>query len=280
MLIFQEKYECALNHSSIKIVTPEWILDSVAVKSRKDEVAYHPRLTYQEEEDSADEYDQGSPSDGSYIDRHSRGSSSFRDGSPMSTPGLSPKHHREGEIMFDDSSDSSPEKEDRNLNWTPAEMSHPAAAKRRLQQGKETGLINLCANVPPVPGTVVSAQARSNLCAHVPSTQDARSNVESSGPSIPGVEKQEVMTSWNPAARTLRNITNSADIQQVSRPSNVAQVRKVQLVCLCLCIKLLSLGGFCMARNFASLSHKAKNVSDTGGGTFSSNCQNVALGLL
>lgn len=235
----QEKYECALNHSSVKIVTPEWVLDSVDVKSRKDETAYHPRLTYLDEE-SGDEYDRGSLSDGSYLERRSRGSSrsSYRDGSPASSPGaLSPKPRREGEIMFDDSSDSSPEKEDRNLNWTPAEMSLPAAAaagtaKRRPPQGKETGLINLCANVPPVPGAVASAQVRGNLAAHVSSSQDARGNVEPSGPAAPGAEKQEVMTSWNPAARTLRNITNSADIQQVTRPSNVAQVRTGQFGCV------------------------------------------------
>ncbi|KAG9355855.1 hypothetical protein JZ751_000697 [Albula glossodonta] len=225
------KYMCALNHSSIKIVTPEWILESVASKSRKDEIAYHPRLTYleEDEEESADEYDQGSQSDGSYTDRRSRGSSpgSFQDGSPMSTPGRSPKNRREGEIMFDDSSDSSPEKEDRNLNWTPAEMSHPTAAKRRLPQGKESGLINLCASVPPVPpvpGSLVPPQACSNLCTNVPPNPEVRSNVVASGPSTPGVEKQEAMASWNPAVRTLRNITNNADIQQVTRPSNVAHV--------------------------------------------------------
>ncbi|KAI1902018.1 hypothetical protein AGOR_G00040390 [Albula goreensis] len=225
------KYMCALNHSSIKIVTPEWILESVASKSRKDEVAYHPRLTYleEDEEESADEYDQGSQSDGSYTDRRSRGSSpgSFQDGSPMSTPGRSPKNRREGEIMFDDSSDSSPEKEDRNLNWTPAEMSHPTAAKRRLPQGKESGLINLCASVPPVPpvpGSLVPPQACSNLCTNVPPNPEVRSNVVASGPSTPGVEKQEAMASWNPAVRTLRNITNNADIQQVTRPSNVAHI--------------------------------------------------------
>lgn len=39
-----------------------------------------------------------------------------------------------------------------------------------------------------------------------------------------GSERPEMMATWSPAVRTLRNITNSADIQQTNRPSNVAHV--------------------------------------------------------
>ncbi|KPP73451.1 PAX-interacting protein 1-like, partial [Scleropages formosus] len=211
-----EKYECALKHGNIKIVTPEWILDSVSEKCRKDEAPYHPRLTYQEAEEASEEseedYDRGSQSDGSYVEHRSRRSSpaSSRDGSPLSLPrGSSPKSDRQGERMFDDSSDSSPDKEDCNLNWTPAEVTQPTAAKRRLQQGKESGLINLCATVPPIPGVT---------------TPDGRGAVGPPGHSATGLERPEIMGSWNPAARTLRNITNNTDIQQVSRPPNVAHI--------------------------------------------------------
>uniref|UniRef100_A0A8C4QX09 BRCT domain-containing protein n=1 Tax=Eptatretus burgeri TaxID=7764 RepID=A0A8C4QX09_EPTBU len=39
------KYECALKHASrIKIVTPDWVLDSVSAKGRQAEGSYHPRL--------------------------------------------------------------------------------------------------------------------------------------------------------------------------------------------------------------------------------------------
>ncbi len=115
--------------------------------------------------------------------------------------------------MFDDSDDSSPDKEDRNLNWTPAEVPQPSPAKRRLQPGKETGLINLCADVPPVPGGF---------------GPDAR--LVGTGGGVPlGVERSDVMGGWNPAARTLRNITNNTDTQQASRPSNVAHVRSLVL---------------------------------------------------
>ncbi|EAX04525.1 PAX interacting (with transcription-activation domain) protein 1, isoform CRA_b [Homo sapiens] len=112
--------------------------------------------------------------------------------------------------MFDDSSDSSPEKQERNLNWTPAEVPQLAAAKRRLPQGKEPGLINLCANVPPVPGNILPPEVRGNLMA-------AGQNLQSS-------ERSEMIATWSPAVRTLRNITNNADIQQMNRPSNVAHI--------------------------------------------------------
>uniref|UniRef100_W5N465 PAX-interacting protein 1 n=1 Tax=Lepisosteus oculatus TaxID=7918 RepID=W5N465_LEPOC len=217
-----EKYECALKQSSIQIVTPEWVLDSVSDKTRKDEVPYHPRLTYQEEEEeeveSDEEYDRGSQSDGSYIDNRSRKSSraSSLGDSPLSGRGFSPKPGKKEEIMFDDSSDSSPEKQERNLNWTPAELPQTATAKRRLPHGKDSGLINLCAIVPPVPGSVLPPEARNNLVA--------------SGQGTQGPERPELLGSWNPAARTLRNITNNADIQQVTRPSNVAHVSRKPFV--------------------------------------------------
>uniref|UniRef100_A0A673K8S0 PAX-interacting protein 1 n=1 Tax=Sinocyclocheilus rhinocerous TaxID=307959 RepID=A0A673K8S0_9TELE len=218
------KFECALRHSNIKIVTPEWILDSVKEKNRKDETLYHPRLTvYEAPEEEGSEYEneRSSRSEGSYSDRrspHSRRSSptSSRGASPVGRRSRSPssKHQRKSELMFDDSDDSSPEKEDRNLNWTPAEVPQPGPAKRRLQPGKETGLINLCANVPPVPGGFGPPDTR----------------LVGAGGGVPiGVERSDVMGGWNPAARTLRNITNNTDKQQASQPSNVAHVRSLIL---------------------------------------------------
>ncbi|MXQ94182.1 hypothetical protein E5288_WYG010356 [Bos mutus] len=189
-----EKYECALRRASIKIVTPDWVLDCISEKTRKDEALYHPRLI------------------GSTDGKSSPASS--QEGSPSGEPPFSPKSSAEkskGELMFDDSSDSSPEKQERNLNWTPAEVPQLAAAKRRLPPGKEPGLINLCANVPPVPGGILPPEVRGSLLAP--------------GQSLQGPERPEVMAAWSPAMRTLRNITNNADIQQMSsRPSNVAHV--------------------------------------------------------
>ncbi|XP_064861798.1 PAX-interacting protein 1-like [Oncorhynchus nerka] len=209
-----EKYEVALKHNSIKIVTPEWITHSALDKSRKDEALYHPRLTYQEVDEES-EYE--SLSEGSYSPpgrrrpgpRSRRSSSSSRDDSPASgRGGTSPKAERRDELMFDDSDDSSTEKEERNLNWTPVEITGPPPGpKRRLQPGKDSGLINLCASVPPVPGSAGPPDTRAAL-----------------GPSgaQPGAERPEGMAGWSPAARTLRNITNNSDIQQTTRPSNVA----------------------------------------------------------
>uniref|UniRef100_A0A4W5LZ02 PAX-interacting protein 1 n=1 Tax=Hucho hucho TaxID=62062 RepID=A0A4W5LZ02_9TELE len=181
-----EKYEVALKHSSIKIVTPEWITHSALDKSRKDEALYHPRLTYQEvEEDEESEYE--SLSEGSYSPpgrrrpgpRSRRSSSSSRDDSPASgRGGTSPKAERRDELMFDDSDDSSTEKEERNLNWTPVEITGPPPGPKRRLHGAQ-----------------------------------------------PGAERPEGMAGWSPAARTLRNITNNSDIQQTTRPSNVAHVR-------------------------------------------------------
>uniref|UniRef100_A0A8C7UT67 PAX-interacting protein 1 n=1 Tax=Oncorhynchus mykiss TaxID=8022 RepID=A0A8C7UT67_ONCMY len=214
-----EKYEVALKHSSIKIVTPEWITHSALDKSRKDEALYHPRLTYQEvEEDEESEYE--SLSEGSYSPpgrrrpgpRSRRSSSSSRDDSPASgRGGTSPKAERRDELMFDDSDDSSTEKEERNLNWTPVEITGPPPGpKRRLQPGKDSGLINLCASVPLVPGSA--------------GPPDTRAALGPSGAQL-GAERPEGMAGWSPAARTLRNITNNSDIQQTTRPSNVAHVR-------------------------------------------------------
>ncbi|XP_060271203.1 PAX-interacting protein 1 isoform X2 [Ovis aries] len=213
-----EKYECALRRASIKIVTPDWVLDCIAEKTRKDEALYHPRLIVYEEEEEEEEEEEGagneepdSPNEGSTDGKSSPASS--QEGSPSGEPPFSPKSSAEkskGELMFDDSSDSSPEKQERNLNWTPAEVPQLAAAKRRLPAGKEPGLINLCANVPPVPGGILPPEVRGSLLAP--------------GQSLQGPERPEVMAAWSPAMRTLRNITNNADIQQMSRPSNVAHI--------------------------------------------------------
>uniref|UniRef100_A0A4W2DQJ7 PAX-interacting protein 1 n=1 Tax=Bos indicus x Bos taurus TaxID=30522 RepID=A0A4W2DQJ7_BOBOX len=214
-----EKYECALRRASIKIVTPDWVLDCISEKTRKDEALYHPRLIVYEEEEEEEEEEEGagneepdSPNEGSTDGKSSLASS--QEGSPSGEPPFSPKSSAEkskGELMFDDSSDSSPEKQERNLNWTPAEVPQLAAAKRRLPPGKEPGLINLCANVPPVPGGILPPEVRGSLLAP--------------GQSLQGPERPEVMAAWSPAMRTLRNITNNADIQQMSsRPSNVAHI--------------------------------------------------------
>uniref|UniRef100_A0A4W4DRW1 PAX-interacting protein 1 n=1 Tax=Electrophorus electricus TaxID=8005 RepID=A0A4W4DRW1_ELEEL len=214
------KYECALRHSSIKIVTPEWILDSVKEKNRKDEALYHPRLTYhkeEEEEEEGSEDERSSRSEGSYSDRRSPRSrrsspASSRETSPARRRrSPSPKPERRPELMFDDSDDSSPEKEERNLNWTPADVPQPSTAKLRLQPAKDTGLINLCANVPPVPGGGGPPDAR----------------LGGGGPGAPlGAERPEMMGGWNTVARPLRNITNSGEPQQVNRPPNVTHVRQ------------------------------------------------------
>ncbi|XP_078088301.1 PAX-interacting protein 1 isoform X2 [Mustelus asterias] len=211
-----EKYNCALKRSTIKIVTPDWVEDSIAAKSRKDESTYHPRLIIQEEEeeeeDEEEELAENEEEPEMDLKRSAKSSPvSSRGASPLSMPGFSPKPEKTtGEIMFDDSSDSSPEKQERNLNWTPAEIPPTATAKRRLAHGKDSALINLCANVPPVPGTISNPEARSNLM--------------TSGQGTQGPERPEMVAAWSPAVRTLRNITNNADIQQISRPSNVAQI--------------------------------------------------------
>uniref|UniRef100_A0A8C3TEI0 PAX-interacting protein 1 n=1 Tax=Chelydra serpentina TaxID=8475 RepID=A0A8C3TEI0_CHESE len=213
-----EKYECACKRESIKIVTPDWVLDSISDKAKKEEISYHPRLIVYEEEEEEEEEDaeneeQDSQNEASTDEKLSSPASS-REGSPLGDQAFSPKSisadKTKGELMFDDSSDSSPEKQERNLNWTPAEVPQTAAAKRRLPQGKDSGLINLCANVPPVPGNILPPEIRGNIMASVQGTQ--------------GSERPEMMTTWSPAVRTLRNITNSADIQQINRPSNVAHI--------------------------------------------------------
>uniref|UniRef100_A0A8C6LL15 PAX-interacting protein 1 n=1 Tax=Nothobranchius furzeri TaxID=105023 RepID=A0A8C6LL15_NOTFU len=155
------KFECALKHSGIKIVTPDWITDSVKDKTKKDETLYHPRLTYvepeEEEESEAESYDLHSQSNGSYSPRRSRAPQRL-------------------ERMFDDSDDeSSTEKEGTNLNWTPAEVVTPTvptgmARRRGGPPGSKdpvsctgSGLINLCATGTPVPGGggAMPAEARS-----------------------------------------------------------------------------------------------------------------------
>uniref|UniRef100_A0AAX7UX15 PAX-interacting protein 1 n=1 Tax=Astatotilapia calliptera TaxID=8154 RepID=A0AAX7UX15_ASTCA len=230
------KFECALKHSGIKIVTPDWITDSVKDKARKEEALYHPRLTYvepeEEEESEAESYNRHS--DGSYSPQRSRlssGGSSDEESSPRRRPGpkrlnsVSPtsprKPERRSERMFDDSDDdSSTEKEGTNLNWTPAEVVTPAppittgTARRRSGppgikdpvSSTGSGLINLCANVPPVPG----------ISLVTPNHNNNATSLASSGVSVP-----ESMSGWSPAVRTLRNITNNSDMQPANRAASV-----------------------------------------------------------
>uniref|UniRef100_A0A671UQJ2 PAX-interacting protein 1 n=1 Tax=Sparus aurata TaxID=8175 RepID=A0A671UQJ2_SPAAU len=237
------KFECALKHPGIKIVTLDWITDSVRDKSRKDEATYHPRLTCvereEDEESEAESYDQRSHSDGSYSPRQSRlssGGSSGEESSPHRRPGpkklnsifpISPrKPERHSELMFDDSDDdSSNEKEGTNLNWTPAEVATPTppnptgtARRRGGPPGSKdpvsstgSGLINLCATVPPVPGSG-GAMPR-------PMYRGSVLAAAALGVSVP-----EGITGWSQAARTLRNITNNSDIQPANRPANIAHI--------------------------------------------------------
>ncbi|TKS80446.1 PAX-interacting protein 1 PAX transactivation activation domain-interacting protein [Collichthys lucidus] len=243
--VVKAKFECALKHPGIKIVTPDWITDSVKDKNKKDEALYHPRLTYvepEEEEESEEEScDQHSHSDGSYSPRRSRlssGGSSGEESSPRRRPGpkklnsVSPtsphKPERRSERMFDDSDDDfSTEKEGTNLNWTPAEVTTPTppiptgTARRRVGppgskdpvSSTGSGLINLCATVHPVTGGggAMPAEARSAAAAISHTTQ--------TGVSIP-----EDIPGWSPAARTLRNITNNSDMQPANRPANVPHI--------------------------------------------------------
>ncbi|KAG9476412.1 hypothetical protein GDO78_003128 [Eleutherodactylus coqui] len=216
------KYEYAYQRENIKIVTPDWVLDSISEKARKEEALYHPRLiVYEEEEDEEEEDDEeenerDSQNASADEDRYSSKSSpvTSREGSPLANRETSPKRgvtkKIKEELMFDDSDDSSPEKQERNLNWTPAEIPQMSTAKRRLPQGKDSGLINLCANVPPVPGSILPPEARSSLLSSVPGTTSS--------------ERPDIMAFRSSATRTLRNITNSADIQQINRPSNVAHL--------------------------------------------------------
>lgn len=254
----QEKYERALKESGILIVTPEWVVDSVKDKSRKDEQLYHPRLICPEEEEEDEQgSDYASRSDGSYSprrsprSRHSSGATSH-DGSPVArrrrwrrrpgprfrhrsssrsrspsqsrsrSPSPTHKPERRSERMFDDSDDSSPEKEERNLNWTPAEVPQPPAApasKRRLPPGKDSGLINLCASVPMIPGATGAGG---------PALPTEVAGGGGAGAGAGAAERPEGVPGWSPAARTLRNITNSADVQQPNRPANVTHVSAVQ----------------------------------------------------
>uniref|UniRef100_A0A1A8C8X4 PAX-interacting protein 1 n=5 Tax=Nothobranchius TaxID=28779 RepID=A0A1A8C8X4_NOTKA len=230
------KFECALKHSGIKIVTPDWITDSVKDKTKKDETLYHPRLTYvepeEEEESEAESYDLHSQSNGSYSPRRSRassGGSSGEESSPRRRPGpkrlnsispTSPRKPERLERMFDDSDDeSSTEKEGTNLNWTPAEVVTPTvptgmARRRGGPPGSKdpvsctgSGLINLCATGTPVPGGggAMPAEARSAAAAISHSTQ--------------GVSVTDGIPGWNQTIRTLRNITNSSDMQPAGRPA-------------------------------------------------------------
>lgn len=195
----------------MKVVTPDWVLDCVSEKARKDEACYHPRLVVYAAADDTAERD--SQRDGSSDGKSSPASS--RAASPSGDRPFSPKPHAEpvkGELMFDDSSDSSPEKQDRNLNWTPAEVPQAATVKRRLAPGREAGLINLCANVPPVPGSLLPP--------------DGRGALATVGPHLPSSDRPDGTAPWSPAVRTLRNITNSADVTQMARPGHAAHVSR------------------------------------------------------
>ncbi|KAG7266794.1 hypothetical protein CRUP_034609 [Coryphaenoides rupestris] len=225
------KFECALKHPYIKVVTPDWITDSVKGNTRKDEALYHPRLTYieTEEEESDESYDQRSRSDGSNSPRPSRPSSAASScadssDSPRRRPGpkkLSSitttscrKPVRGTERMFDDSDDDSPaEKEGRNLNWTqvvaPSAIAATNSTRRRaMPVGSKdpvttsgTGLINLCSTVPSMPE---NATGIDGVSATVPLSQSTQ---------------QGGMTGSEAAVRTLRNITNNSDMQQANRPT-------------------------------------------------------------
>lgn len=232
-------------------MTPDWVLDSISDKAKKDEASYHPRLIIYEEEEEEEEEEneeQYSQNEASTDEKSSPASS--REGSPLGDQAFSPKSidadKTKGELMFDDSSDSSPEKHERNLNWTTAEVPQTAPTKSRLPSGKDSGLINLCANVPPVPGNILSSEIRSNIMASV-------QNPQSSG-------RPEVMAAWSPAVRTLRNITNNADIQQVNRPSNVAHVSILKY-------KLMNfkrkIGNFCEVKSMV-LCHRMYYFRSTG----------------
>jgi hypothetical protein len=42
--VMQAKYECARSHSKIKVISPDWVVDSVEANSRLEEKWYHPSL--------------------------------------------------------------------------------------------------------------------------------------------------------------------------------------------------------------------------------------------
>lgn len=187
---FQAKYECALRHSGIKIVTPEWIKDSVKDKNRKDEALYHPRLTYYEEEEEEEEEDEVNEDENERSSRSEGSKCSSRTSSRGASPSRRPRSPSpKAEVMFDDSDES--DKEELNLNWT--------LSKHRLPPSKDTALINLCDSVPPVPG---NAQ---------------------------GAERPEMMSGWNSGPRPLRNINKGAE-QQLPRQTNVAHVRETRFM--------------------------------------------------
>lgn len=133
----------------------------------------------EEEGSESESYYQQSHSDGSYSPQQSQvssGGSSGEESSPRRRPGpkklkavsrTSPqKQEQSSERMFDDSDDDScTEKEGSNLNWTPAEVATstlPIRSGISRRQGASpsskdpvtgSGLINLCATVPPAPGS-------------------------------------------------------------------------------------------------------------------------------
>ncbi|XP_069588337.1 PAX-interacting protein 1-like [Ranitomeya imitator] len=142
----ETKFEYAYQRENIKIVAPDWVVDSLSKKIRKDEEPYHLCLTYyeeeEEEEDKKEENEKNSQNASADVDRY------FSKSSPASSLEASPLPDQETslkrsmaakikeELIFDD---SSPEKQERNLNWTSAEIPQMSTAKRRLPQGKDSG---------------------------------------------------------------------------------------------------------------------------------------------
>ena len=170
--------------------------------TRKDELFYHPRLTYMELEDegeSDESYDQRSRSDGSNSPRPSRPSSTASScadspDSPRRRPGpkklssitfaSSRKPERGSERMFDDSDDDSPaEKEGRNLNWTqvvaPSAIAATNATRRRgAPAGNKDppppsgqGLVSLGTTAPSVPENATAVDGSSAAAPLSQSTQ-------------------------------------------------------------------------------------------------------------
>ncbi|XP_061694687.1 PAX-interacting protein 1 isoform X2 [Syngnathoides biaculeatus] len=245
------KFECALKHPGIKIITPDWITDSVKAKRRNNEALYHPRLTYVEpeevDESEQESYDQHSHSDGSYSPQCSRISSggSSEESSPRRRPGpkklnsFSPSSPRKtesrSERMFDDSDDdSSAEKE-----GTVRRRSGPSGNKNSISS-TGGGLINLCATVPPVPGinpiptevrnaAGISQNAQQGLAGSSPGSWTRSSlpqlrSASNDDCSAGGVSVPDSIPGWSPPIRTLRNITNNSDTQPAIRPTNVGHI--------------------------------------------------------
>uniref|UniRef100_S4R8J9 PAX-interacting protein 1 n=1 Tax=Petromyzon marinus TaxID=7757 RepID=S4R8J9_PETMA len=79
-----EKYTCALKHSRIRVVTPDWVVDCVSSKSRKEETEYHPRLVLLPKKDDEHEEEEEEEK-GRSVNFEDSGSAQSKDDSPMST---------------------------------------------------------------------------------------------------------------------------------------------------------------------------------------------------